>query len=105
VEHPDSNTLKIKNFHFENDGKILGPTWSLNGEKPKSICPDMKVLPINMLEFSEFLLLYCLRNVKDISPIVIAEIPVEKRRQEAPKRFIATLQQDLDENGLYKGDN
>lgn len=65
----------------------------------------MKILPTNTLEFSEILLLYCLRNVKDISPIVIAEIPEAKRDVEAPVRFLATLAQDLDENGLYKGRN
>lgn len=103
VEHPDSHTLEIQNFHTTKDARIFGPTWSLDGEDPKAIYPDMKVLPVNMLEFSELLLLYCLSNVKDISPIIIAEIPIEKRQQEAPKRFIATLAQDIDKNGFYKG--
>jgi hypothetical protein len=43
--------------------------------------------------------------VKDISPVVIAEIPEERRDKDAPMRFIATLEQDLDANGMYKGRN
>ena len=102
VEHPERHNLKIVNFHVDG-GTIRDPSWSLDGEHPKSLFEDMKTLPTNILEFSEILLLYCLRNVKDINPIVIAEIPEEKRDVEAPIRFLATLAQDLDENGLHKG--
>lgn len=63
----------------------------------------MEILAVNILEFSEILLLYCLKNVRDISPIIIAEIPEERRDKDAPLRFIAALAQDLDENGMYKG--
>lgn len=104
VEHPDQHNLKIVNFHADG-GTIRDPSWSLDGEHPKSLLHDMKVLPTNILEFSEILLLYCLKNVKDISPLVIAEIPEAKRDVEAPVRFLATLAQDLDENGFYKGRN
>jgi hypothetical protein len=65
----------------------------------------MEIIAVNILGFSEILLLYCLRNVKDISPVVIAEIPEERRDKDAPMRFIATLEQDLDANGMYKGRN
>lgn len=104
VEHPGNHTLEINNFHTV-DGIIRAPSWSLDGEPPKSLLKDMEVLTTNMLEFSEILLLYCLRNVKDISPIIIAEIPTEKRNKDVPIRFIATLVQDVDENGMYKGRN
>lgn len=104
VEHPDRHTLVIKNFYVDAD--IIGaPTWSLDGEAPKPLQRDMEILAVNILEFSEILLLYCLKNVRDISPIIIAEIPEEKRDKDAPLRFIATLAQDLDENGMYEGRN
>lgn len=104
IEHPDIHTLEIRNFHVD-AGIIRDPTWSLDGEAPKSLLRDMEILAINILEFAEILLLYCLKNVKDISPIIIAEIPKAKRDNDAPMRFIATLAQDLDENGMYKGRN
>ncbi|HEW78838.1 MAG TPA: hypothetical protein ENH34_02575 [Phycisphaerales bacterium] len=105
VEHPENHTLEIKNFHTEDGGIIRTPSWSLDGEPPRPILQDMEILTINMLEFSEILLLYCLRNVKDISPIIIAEIPIENRNSNVPVRFIATLAQDVDENGMYKWKN
>jgi hypothetical protein len=104
IEHPDTHTLEIKNFHVDT-GIIRAPTWSLDGEAPKSLLRDMEIIAVNILGFSEILLLYCLRNVKDISPVVIAEIPEERRDKDAPMRFIATLEQDLDANGMYKGRN
>lgn len=104
IEHPDRHTLEIKNFYAD-AGIIRAPTWSLDGEAPKSLLRDMEILAVNILEFSEILLLYCLKNVKDISPFIIAEIPEGKRDNDAPMRFIATLAQDLDENGMYKGRN
>lgn len=106
VDHPERDTLVIRNFHISHisDGKsyIEGPIWSLNGEMPKSLLKDMQVLTNNILEFSEILLIYCLRNLKNIYPIVIAEIPEEKRNEDVPLRFIPTLEQELDENGVYK---
>lgn len=105
VEHPENHTLEIKNFHTEDGGIIRSPSWSLDGEPPHPILQDMEILTTNMLEFSEILLLYCLRNVKDISPIIIAEIPIESRNPDVPVRFIATLEQDVDENGMYKWKN
>lgn len=102
IEHPECHTLEIKNFYADG-GVIRAPTWSLDGEAPKSLLRDMEILAVNILEFSEFLLLYCLKNVKDISPIIIVEIPESKRDNDAPMRFIATLTENLDENGMYKG--
>ena len=64
----------------------------------------MGVIPTNMLEFAEILLIYSLRNTKNIYPIVIAAIPENKRGKARPVRFIATLEQDLDEAGMYKYD-
>jgi len=105
VEHPESHTLVIRNFHVENGGIIRPPSWSLDGEPPHAILKDMEILTTNILEFSEILLLYCLRNIKDIYPIIIAEIPLKNRNPDVPVRFIATLEQDIDENGMYKCKN
>ncbi len=105
VEHPENHTLEIKNFHVENGGIIRPPSWSLDDEPPRAILEDMEVLTTNILEFSEILMLHCLRNIKDISPIIIAEVPTKNRSIDAPIRFIATLEQDLDENGMYKWKN
>ena len=104
VEHPENASLVIKNFHLTERGTISKPTWALNNEKPKSILKDMGVIPTNMLEFAEILLIYSLKKIKDIYPIVIAEIPEDKRERARPVRFIATLEQDLDEAGMYKYD-
>lgn len=104
VEHTETASLVIKNFHLTERGAISAPTWALNDEKPKSILKDMGVIPINMLEFAEILLIYSLKNTKDIYPIVIAEIPEDKREKARPVRFIATFEQDLDETGMYKYD-
>lgn len=104
VEHPEKTSLVIRNFHLTVRGTISEPTWALNDEKPKPILKAMGVIPINMLEFAEILLIYSLKNTKDIYPIVIAEIPEDKRERAKPVRFIATLEQDLDETGMYKYD-
>ena len=104
VEHPDASTLVIKNFHLDERGNISDPIWVLNDEAPMSLKKDMEVIPVNMLEYAEVLLVYALNNAKTISPIVIAEIPEKKRNKDTPMRFIATLKQDLDENGMYKYD-
>ncbi len=104
VEHPEKASLVIKNFHLTERGTISEPTWALNDEKPKSILKDMGVIPANMLKFAEILLIYSLKNTKNIYPIVIAEIPEDKREKARPVRFIATLEQDLDEAGMYKYD-
>lgn len=104
VEHPDNSKLTIKNFHLKENGNVSDPLWALNGEIPKSLLRDMNVIPVNMLEYAEVLLIYALNNAKRIYPVVIAEIPEDKRDKENPMRFIATLEQDLDENGMYKYD-
>lgn len=104
VEHPDGATLTIKNFHLKENGNVSDPLWALNGEVPKSILRDMNVIPANMLEYAEILLIYALQNTKAIYPIVIAEIPESMREKANPMRFIATLEQDLDRNGMYKYD-
>lgn len=104
IEHPENGCLEIKNFHIaQTEGGapyIEKPVWSLNKEKPKSLLKDMQVLTSNMLEFSEILLIYCLRNFKNIHPIIIAETPEDQRNADVPLRFIATLGQDADENGM-----
>ena len=102
IEHPENASLVIKNFHLTGKGTISKPTWALNDEKPKLILKDMGVIPENMLAFAEILLIYSLMNTKNIYPIVIAEIPEDKREIARPVRFIATLEQDLDEAGMYK---
>lgn len=105
VEHPENHTLVIRNFHVENGGIIRPPSWSLDGEPPHAILNDLEILTTNILEFSETLLIYCLRNKKDIHPIIIAEIPPKNRNSDVPVRFIATLEQDIDKNGMYKWKN
>lgn len=102
VEHPENKSLVIRNFHVTGKGTISEPTWALNHEKPKSILSGLAVIPNNMLEFAEILLVYSLCNFKDIYPVVIAEIPEDKRERANPVRFIATLEQELDEVGMYK---
>lgn len=104
VEHPERQSLEIRNIHLQEDNGISGPTWSLNGEEPKSILADLSVIPMNLIQFAEILLIYSLSNIKNISPMIIAEIPENKRNKVAPVRFIATLEQELDENGRYKRD-
>ena len=104
VEHPENQSLVIKNFHLTEKGTISEPIWALNDEEPKSILSDLGVIPTNMLEFAEILLVYSLSNIRDIYPVVIAEIPEHKREGARPVRFIATLEQELDEAGMYKRD-
>jgi hypothetical protein len=104
VEHPARSTLVIKNFHLKENGSVSDPIWALNNEGPKSLMKDMEVIPVNMLEYAEVLLVYALKNARNIYPIVIAEIPEKNRDRGNPMRFIATLEQDLDENGMYKYD-
>ena len=96
--------MVIRNFHVTERGTISDPAWALNGEEPKSILKGMSVIPTAMLEFAEILLICALHNTKDIYPIVIAEIPEDKREKENPVRFIATLEENLDEAGMYKYD-
>lgn len=109
IEHPENDFLEIRNFHIattaEGTHYIEGPVWSLNKEKPKSLLKDMQILTSNMLEFSEILLIYCLRNFKNIYPVIIAEIPEDQRDVDVPLRFIATLEQDIDENGMVRAES
>ncbi len=102
VEHANCGPFSIRNFHLRENGNVSAPLWALKEEEPKSISRDMNVIPVNMLEYAEILLICALTNTKNIHPIVIAEIPEDKRDKNNPMRFIATLEQDLDEHGRYK---
>lgn len=109
IEHPENGSLEVRNFHIaQTEGGapyIEEPVWSLNKEKPKSLLKDMQVLTSNMLEFSEILLIYCLRNFKNIYPITIAEIPENQRNVDIPLRFMAALEQDVDVNGMVRAES
>ncbi|MBX3308048.1 MAG: hypothetical protein KF751_18540 [Nitrospira sp.] len=66
VEHPEKSFLAIKNFHVDERGNISAPSWALNNEVPTSLVKDMEVIPVNMLEYAEVLLVYALNNTKKI---------------------------------------
>ncbi|MCK5594737.1 hypothetical protein KAI19_00995 [bacterium] len=100
LPHPGgySGNLHISNFTVVQDKvtkewKGLVPTWHRNNNAPSSITNDMIVLINNILEFSEDVLVICLRKVKAMLPILIYEIKEENRDEDCPIRLQATLDQ------------
>lgn len=98
VEHPGgySGHLHVHNYQViaVAEGslqQIIQPTWHLNDEKPSFLLPDLATTLSNLLEFSEDLLVACLKQHGSKFPIVFFEIPEEERDEAAPVRLGATI--------------
>ena len=99
-EHPGgySGHLEISNFTaYQNpeskEWKGVFPQWQRNQEQPSSITRDMQITIENLLEFSEDILVHCLRKTGSMVPVVIYEIQKENRDCDCPIRLRATLNQ------------
>lgn len=98
VEHPGgySGHLHTNNYQVI-DGdkggsqKIIPPTWHLNDDEPSFLLPDLATTLGNLLEFSEDLLVACLKQHGSKFPIVFYEIPEDEREETAPVRLRATI--------------
>jgi len=98
VEHPGgySGHLYIDNYQLTKDkatglSKVIPPTWHLNNENATILHADLGVILVDLLEFSEDLLVGCLRQYGSKFPIVFHEIPEEKRDPKAPVRLDVTI--------------
>lgn len=96
VEHPGgySGHLHIHNCQLaqnQNEEKttLVPPTWHLNEDGPSSITKDMQTNILNILAFTEDVLVVALENFKNNFPILIAEIPETERDPKFPKRLRA----------------
>lgn len=98
VEHPGgySGHLHVDNYQVVAVGQgdspqIIQPTWHLNEDNPSFLLPDLATILSNLLEFSEDLLVACLKQHGSKFPIVFFEIPEEKRDEAAPVRLGVTI--------------
>jgi len=101
VEHPGgySGHLEILNFTAVQDPetkkwKGVFPQWRRNQDKPSSITNDMQVSIENLLNFSEDVLVLCLRKAGSMIPVIFYEIPEENRDPECPLRLRVTIDQE-----------
>lgn len=98
VEHPGerSGILYIHNFELHKIPKkeeivITEPSWHIDDGKRTSILKDMDAFLKNLLEFTEDLLVICIKKTDPPFPIVIEEIPEADRDPTCPIRFRATI--------------
>lgn len=101
VEHPGgySGYLDIFNFTAVQEPetkkwKGVFPQWRRNQDQPSSITKDMQVIIENLLNFSEDVLVFCLRKAGSMLPLVFYKIPEESRDPECPIRLRVTLDQE-----------
>lgn len=98
VEHPDgySGNLEIFNFTAVQETetkkwKGVFPQWQRNQDQPSSITKDMQVSIENLLNFSEDVLVACLRKAGSMIPVVFHEILDVSRDPECPIRLRVTF--------------
>lgn len=98
IEHPGgySGHLNIHNFKTNADPfNVIEPVWGLNEDDPSVIRIDLLDLVYNILELAEDVVISALDKVGKSSPMLrILEIPEDKRRKEAPIRFVMGLNQE-----------
>jgi hypothetical protein len=102
AEHPEgySGTLIVRNFEVTPAG-IDEPTWhrEKNGKEihqPSSIRADFETILDGLLIVAEEIFVsWAEKNLGGNGMIVIAQIPEDKRKTEAPVRFATTLRPDL----------
>jgi hypothetical protein len=101
VEHPGeySGHLEIFNFTVIQEPKskkwkgVLSQ-WRRNQDQPTSITNDMQVTIENLLNFSEDVLVFCLRKSGSKLPLIFYEIPEESRDSKCPIKLRVTLDQE-----------
>lgn len=114
VEHPGgySGTLHIKNFtsnEHSNSILVTEPLWYLNENDSSPIAHDLDVIVSNLLSFCEESLILCLEKIRTSFPVVVEEIPEDKRDPSCPKRYKINMKIKLesllnDEDTLKKID-
>jgi len=112
VEHPGgySGYLEISNFTAAQDPeskewKGVLPQWQRNQNQPSSITRDMQITIENILNFSEDVLVHCLRRAGSMVPVVIYEIEKENRDSDCPIRLRVTLDQEKLKSQQNGGDD
>lgn len=99
VDHPDDEPGKkliTKNFRFyeTKDAPVLvDPTWCLLGEPESPVLPDMGAIIDGIIELGEDILAGLFYKLKHDFPLLIYEIPVEKRDPSCPVRFRVGFEQ------------
>lgn len=95
IEHPGgySGNLKIDNFELI-DEKLLLPSWQLNDEDRFLISTDLNTIVLNLLEFSEEVLINCIDNKIGGIPdfFRITEVPLGERDEKCPIRLRVLFQ-------------
>ena len=70
------------------------PRWRRIQDQPSSITKNMQVTIENLLNFSEDVLVFCLRKSGSKLPLIFYEIPDESRSKKCPIRLRVTLDQE-----------
>jgi len=97
VDHPeDKPGLKLLTQNFRLSGTpdapaLADPTWGLLGETQSPILADMGEIIERTIELGEDVLTELFYKLKDDSPLVIREIPVEERDPACPIRLRVSL--------------
>ncbi len=98
IEHPGGHAgrLYVENYQVAQSQEsgahqIIPPTWHLNNDNPTLLLPDLEVILSNLLEFSEYLLVACLKQYGSPFPIIFYQIPEEERDSSAPVRLAVTM--------------
>ena len=101
IEHPGGHSghLEISNFTAaqnpeSKEWKGVFPQWQRNQNQPSSITRDMQITIENILNFSEDVLVHCLRKAGSMVPVVIYEIQKENRDSDCPIRLRVTSDQE-----------
>ena len=112
IEHPGGHSghLEISNFTAAQNPeskkwKGVFPQWQRNRDQPSSITRDMQITIENMLNFSEDVLVHCLRKAGSMVPVVIYEIQKENRDSDCPIRLRVTLDQEKLKSQQNGGDD
>ncbi|MDX0622435.1 hypothetical protein GOD54_21275 [Sinorhizobium medicae] len=97
VEHPGglSGTLVVENYKHTSQG-IVPPSWRRDGSAnaPSDIFCDLRTYLENMLTLGEDIVAKAFEH-SDVPKIFkIAEIPVERRSKDAPRRLMVVLSED-----------
>lgn len=100
VDHPSDRPggkLITQNFRLSRIREapiLVDPAWSLSGEPESLMLPEMDAIIEGIIELGEEILAGLFYKLKHNFPLVICEIPIEKRNPSCPMRLRVTLAQE-----------
>lgn len=96
VDHPRSEPgapMVYANFDIESDDGqlvLVAPRWSLTGEALRPMLADFDGIIESIITLSEQVLINLFEKFRMAPMLVIAEIPLDQRREENPIRLVVT---------------